>query len=270
VYKGFALLLLAGAIQAQQAQVVWAGRGWYQVSNGKSLLLARNGTLNDGDTLNGGKESGDLILKCPRDVVLVYSCTSEKCNAQACKPEKFSGLRVTQISFLLKLPSLLEREPEATAAVLAVRGTNGPGDAVVLQTPQGVHWGPALTRVLEGRYCFRLAHLPNGSGGPREFTLDWDRSVEKEGIAAVPNLAPGLYRFEKGAPAANGACGVDAGSAPAWVLVTPQARFAAIDKQWEEDSAKIDDLEQDGVSTAALTALRHAALATLADSVEGR
>jgi hypothetical protein len=74
----------------------------------------------------------------------------------------------------------------------------------------------------------------------------------------------------RSSPWASVSCGVDAGSAPAWVLVAPQAQFAAIDKQWEEDSAKIDDLEQDGVSTAALTALRHAALATLADSVEGR
>jgi hypothetical protein len=141
----------------------------------------------------------------------------------------------------------------------------------VIQTPQGVHWAPALIRVLEGQYCFRLTHLPvSAVSGTHAFAMDWDRSVEKEGIATVPNLLPGLYRFEEGTPAPNGACRLNADSAPAWVLVTPQARFAAIDKQWQEDSAKIDDLEQVGLSTSALSTLRHGVLATLADTLEGQ
>jgi hypothetical protein len=264
----FVAVLLA-PIQAQETvRVVSSGR-WHQ--KGKSTTLVRDQQLADSEPLIGSKESGDLILQCPRQGLLMFSCSAD-CEARACLREQTKDLKVQQplIAHVQQLFALLLKREPAELAVAGVRAAGGPNDAVVMQTAQGVHWGPALNRVLEGRYCFRLTHLPASGGAAREFTLDWDRSVEKEGIAAVPNLARGLYRFEEGRPAANGACRIDAGSAAAWVLVTPQARFAAIDKQWEDDSAKIDDLEQSGTSTSALMALRHGVLAGLADSVEGK
>lgn len=167
------------------------------------------------------------------------------------------------------LGRLVEREP-AELAVAAVRESGGPADAVVMQTPEGIHWAPALTRVLEGHYCFRLSHLPADAGAVRTFTLDWDRTIEKEGIAPVPNLAPGVYRLEQGRPEANASCAATASVSDVWVLVVPQARFDQVNKQWREDSTQVDDLEQSGASTSAIATLSHAILAWLAESVDGK
>jgi hypothetical protein len=43
-----------------------------------------------------------------------------------------------------------------------------------------------------------------------------------------------------------------------------------VNKQWDDNLNQIDDLEQSGASTSALSALRHTILASLADSIEGK
>jgi hypothetical protein len=83
-------------------------------------------------------------------------------------------------------------------------------------------------------------------------------------------MAPGLYELEKGTPGTNPICCVDTNATPAWVLVVSQSGFQAVNKEWEDNLAQIEDLEQSGASTSTLTTLRHAILASLADPVEGR
>ena len=262
------LFLLVGAAfgQPPTPRVVSSGRGWYQ---GKKLLL-RDATVEPNTPLTSANGTGDLILDCGTRGWIVYKCHGKKCNIRPCAEISENDVDVGRATWahITEMFNPLMRREQAELAVAGVRGSGGPSDAVVIDTPQGVHWASALTRVLEGHYCFRLSHLPAGAGAVRTFTLDWDRTVEKEGISAVPNLLPGLYTLEKGVPSANGGCTVD--SEAAWVLVVPQAAFDRVNKQWEEDSAHVDDLDQSGVSTSAVATLRHAILAWLADSVESK
>jgi hypothetical protein len=124
-----------------------------------------------------------------------------------------------------------------------------------------------LTRVLEGRSCFRLNSLPAGpSSQPLNFALEWDRTVDQQGLAQIPNVAPGLYSLKKGDPTADGSCQVDPDNATAWVLVAPSADFARLDTEWKQQVASINELERSGASLSALTTIRHAALAHLARS----
>jgi hypothetical protein len=262
------LLLLTGAgfAQTNQPRVVSSGRGWYQ---GKTLLL-RDGRLEPSTRLTSTSGTSDLILDCGNRGWFIYQCGAASCSIPPCAEAAAGGVRVSRAYFahISEMLNPLVRREQADLAVSGVRGPGGPADAVVMLTPQGVHWAPALIRVLEGSYCFRLTHLPPGPAS--NFTLNWDRTVEKEGIAALANLQPGLYALAKGMPGANGACSADPNGTTAWVLVVPQASFAGVNQQWEQASSQVDDLEQAGASTSAVGALRHAILAWLADSVEGK
>jgi hypothetical protein len=263
----------AGSLFSQDVQprVVSSGKGWFRADD--SRLLLRDDRLAVRDRLTGGKDGGELILDCGQRGWFTYRCESGTCtNVHVCAETNDGGAKVERAPLLAHLTemrvSLVRREP-AELAVAGVRGEGGPSDAVVMLTPQGVHWAPVLGRVLEGRYCFRLAHLPAASAGPfRTFTLDWDKTVEKEGIAPVANLIPGLYGLEKGVPGTNANCRLDANVLPVWVLVVPSAAFDAVNKQWDDDSNQVDELEQSGAATSVLMTLRHAVLAWLADSVE--
>jgi len=267
--------LWTGYIEAQipGPRVVSSGRGWYLERS--SRLLLRGNTIDYRERMKSGQDSGDLILDCNRRGWLMYHCASHSCNnVHACAERNEGGARVTRLPLLENLMNMFGplrmREP-VEPAVAAVRDPSGPTDAVVLQTPEGVHWAPALSHVLDGRYCFRLAHLPILEASPRIFTFDWDRSIDKEGIADIPNLGAGLYEFQVGRPGVgragvDGACRIEPDSAPAWLLITPQSRFDRIKKEWDVDASKINDLERSGVS--AINTLRHAALAWLAESIE--
>jgi hypothetical protein len=261
------MFLLAITASAQTSpRVVSSGRGWYQ---GKTLLV-RNASADPRTSLSSAKGTGDLILDCGNRGWFIYQCRQDSCNIPPCAESNQGGVEVSRayLAHITEMFSPLVQREQAELAVSGVRGSGGPSDAVVMQTPQGVHWGPTLTRVLEGSYCFRLTHVPTGPA--RSFNLNWDRAVEKEGIAVVPDLQPGLYAIAEGKAASGGACTPDSSLAPAWVLVVPQASFPQIDKQWQEDSAQVDDIEQAGASTSAVTTLRHAILAWLAQSVESK
>ncbi len=246
--------------QESSVTVILGGRGWSCLRNGKRHLVVRGDRLRPNEELQGGKETGDLLLDCGNKGWLTQSCASESCAKHACNEDES-----VKVSRLLHLASafFLRSEPEEPAT-LGVRGGGNPSDAVVLQDSRGLHWGPALTRVLEGRYCFRLKPLPvKSSGAPQQFTIDWDRSVESEGLAPLPNLAPGLYSLGKGTPGASGACTVDSDGTAAWVVVAGEPAFEKLNQQWKAEQTELDRMQRSGASLPVVVALRHAALAAL-------
>jgi hypothetical protein len=161
----------------------------------------------------------------------------------------------------------MTREPKQLVMAAARSGGN-PNDAVVALDERGVHWGPALMRVLEGRYCLQLSQLPAGtSGGDATALLDWDRAVDAEGVASTPGVSPGLHALQKGSPGSNGSCEFDADGTTAWVLVVPAPEFQRLDAAWKQQAVSIADLERGGISLATATTVRHAVLADLAATV---
>jgi hypothetical protein len=246
--------------QHSSVTVILGGRGWSCMRNGKRHLVVRGDRLRANEELQGGNETGDLLLDCGTKGWFTQSCASESCAKHACNEDES-----VQVSKLLHLASafFLRSEPEEPAT-LGVRGGGNPSDAVVLQDSMGMHWGPALTRVLEGRYCFRLIPLPvKTSGPPHQFTLDWNRSIDGEGLAPVPNLPPGLYSLEKGTPGASGACAVDSDGAASWIVVAAEPAFEKLNRQWEAEQAELDRMHRSGASLPVIAAVRHAALAAL-------
>lgn len=260
--------LASVSFAAEGIRVVRADEGW--------SLGARQ--LKPGDPLAAtaelkGTPATPLILDCGKSGWLSYSCSREQCRVPVCSTQ-VEGVAVQRVdvhaagaetssSLGDMLAALLKRDRRAPQT-LGVRSGGNPNDAIVLASGNAVHWGPALTRVLEGRYCFRLASLPAG-GAARTFTLEWDRATDREGIAPMPNLPPGVYSLEKG----KSDCRFDdPDSAAAWVLVAPDADFGRVDAQWKAYAASIRQLEQSGTSPAVLSTVRHAVLSALGDSIE--
>lgn len=257
---GFLLLAPLFAQQPPSVTVILGGRGWSCMRNGKPHLVVRGDRLRPDEEIHGGKETGDLLLDCGDKGWRTQSCVTESCAKRACNEQDSE-----QVSKLLHLASalFLRSEPEEPAT-LGVRGGGNPSDAVVLQDSKGVHWGPALTRVLEGRYCFRVEALPLQSPGqPHQFALDWDRSVEGEGLAQVPDLAPGLDLLEKGTPETSGACTINPDGAAAWIVIAAAPAFDKLNAQWKAEQAQLDRMQRSGASLPVVIALRHAALAAL-------
>jgi hypothetical protein len=255
-------LALGQTPPAQSGQVILGGTGW--TANGK--LLAR-GTAVRGE-VSGTPEAGDLVISCG-DAWLLYRCANGACKATACSRNVTGNARVKDLGVLDKMAEfLLTREPKEPQT-LGVRGGGNPNDAVLLTDAKGVHWGPALNRVLEGKYCFLLAPLPAGPGGA--FTLDWDRAIDAEGTgaslkgASLKGVAPGVYRLQKGSGTAA-SCKPDAEGSVAWVAIADAARYPKLNTAWKQQVAKFAELEDAGVSVAVVTTLRHAALAQLADA----
>jgi hypothetical protein len=147
------------------------------------------------------------------------------------------------------------------------RAGGSPSDAVLLQDAKGVHWGPALIRVLEGRYCFRVTSLPAGNSAPtvRTFTIEWDRDVDAEGAVTVVGLTPGSYWLEKGKPSST-SCIVDQDATPAWVLITAATNFARANTDWKQGQSFLNSLEGD-LGLSASTTLRRALLSSIEDSL---
>jgi hypothetical protein len=215
------------------------------------------------------REPGELELSCTikgEEIILVYSCRSQTCRASVCDTIG-EGMEVRRAGLLRGLRDWLSaratREP-SLPVIAAARAGGGPSDAVLLQDARGIHWGPALNRVLEGRSCFRLSPLPEKPNATITFAIDWDRAVDPAGVVRVPDVAAGLYALEKGTAATTGNCGRDPDAAAAWVLIVSAADFARLNGEWGEQRKSIAALEQEGLSPAATMNIRHAALAYLA------
>ena len=177
-------------------------RRWAGLRTGRILHRGYKG-LKQGDPLTA-RNAGDLVLNCPGGIALTYSCRAETCRVNACTDSAPPGVTIHRAGLLRGfadgLTALFMREPKEPV-IAAARAGGNPSDAVVLQREGGVHLGPALTRVLEGRYCFRLSSLPLGGSPPTSVTLDWDRVVDADGVAKAPSLRPGLTRSKRVRPA---------------------------------------------------------------------
>jgi hypothetical protein len=267
----FILLFLAQGASAP-IRVDLATKGWYLGTR----PIARGDALSAIAELTA-KEPGDLMLECGSAGVVLYTCAHASCTVPACSTH-VEGVAVRRLdtggsprdvtSFPMlsgMFASLHRRQPKAPDT-LGVRGGGGVNDAVVFESAGTLHLGPALRRVLEGRHCFRLMRLP-AAGPAQTFTLDWDRAVESEGLAQIPNLVPGAYSLEMSR--ANALCEFgDPDSPPAWLVVTSHADFARIGGQWQSYAAWLRELEQSGASPAVVIAMRRAILSSLGDAVE--
>ena len=249
-----------------KVRVIRAGKGW--------KVDAYVSPLSDVE----GTGRSDLVLDCGKSGWLSYSCSKTPCRIPVCSTQVgeatvkrvdpgASGGPASEASLSEMLRSLVRREPRIVET-LGVRSGGYPNDAVVPQTGDTVNWSAALRRVLEGSYCFRLTPLPASSGGARTFALEWDQSADSAGAAQLPGLKPGTYTLEKGTPGANGSCVVnDPDAVPAWVAVVPQSNTTSWN-QWKQYSEWLVGLENAGVSSATITTMRHAAIASIADSLE--
>lgn len=262
--------LLFTSLFAQSAVVVSGGEGW--TVDGEKLR--RQQLLTHGREMKSAASS-ELLLDCTKNLaeplLLVYRCaqasvvrvcdTSQSCSVRKMVPEGFikrwSGM----------FAALFIRE-SAAPVTLGVRAAGNVTDSVVRQEGDRVAWAPALARVLEGKHCFQLSALPS-DGKVSNFMLDWDPedAAKKDGVAPLPGLKSGTYTLRRGAPGASGSCQIeDPDAAPAWVLVTPAASFERIRGEWESNTPALEKLAQDASPAVAAT-LRHALLASLADSI---
>lgn len=256
--------------------VVTPGKNWSAEGKGlsRSQKLAPGAPLDQKGT---AAESSDLILDCGSAGWLAYTCGKLPCAVHACQA-KGDGLHITRVDLATKgesdsggeswFSSLFRREP-TTLAVLGVREGGHITDAVVPLTGAEVHLGPALKRVLEGTYCFRMTALPiSVSSEHKQASLVWDRSVDAEGKVLVAGLGPGLYQIEKSASDGASGCTFESDAIPAWILIAKESDFPALDKRWKEITTRARDLENNGASPTILMTVRHAALAHLADSAQ--
>jgi hypothetical protein len=288
--------------QDTQALVLSAKSGaiWNVASSPQSkqpIRLARGDTVAVGVELRG-TGAGELLLHCGSLGLVSYACTASSCRVSTCS---MSGDGITAHRWTLPLADaaqagpitsaasgghaptggksgaprgfwdwLLTREPEEHI-IAAARAGGNPTDAVILQDERGLHLGPALTRILEGRVCVRLSSVPDsGSRAPRVLSLDWDRSVDADGIARSERLTPGLYTLEKGNPDPGTGCPADPDAAPVWVLVAPRADFDRLSAAWKQQAPTLADIEHAGVGAPVVRTVRHGVLAWLAESLEHR
>jgi hypothetical protein len=258
----------AASQQQIMHRVVSADSGWQ--ANGKRLL--RGMQIRETDLMSADT-AGDLILECsPQNELRLYSCAKGACNrVSVCSTSGQANPGVVERpigKLMWSLTSLLTREPRQPV-LAAARAGGDPNDAVLRLDPPRLHLGPALTRVLEGRYCFLLGGLPSSSTSPATVTLDWDRAVDSEGVSQATGVAPGLYSLQKGTPM-GGSCQADTDGTTAWVLIAGSDGFASLDTIWMEQSAIAADLERSGASRSAVATVRHAALAALAERITRR
>jgi hypothetical protein len=232
-----------------------------------------------GADLTGTASAANLVLDCRQFGTRAYSCKGAACKVGVCA-EKADGVNVLSLdpppSILAGVipgwtPGVVQhvadffltRESRAPA-ILAARAGGSPNDALLLQDNKGVHWGPALKRVLEGSYCLRVSHL-SATPDTKTLMIEWDRAVDPEGAVAVAGLAAGGYALEK---ATSGTCSPDPEASPSWVVVVPQARFAQLESQWEQTANWVGQLADQGASQPTLTTARHMVLAAIAEVVE--
>jgi hypothetical protein len=261
--------------EADRPVLVMAAKGWFlgarEIAQGDHLSAIAELTSNS---------PNDLILACGPAGWLSYTCEEHACRVPVCAT-KVEGIAIRRVdpgatsgaprapSAPGMLQSFLRHQPKPPET-LGVRAGGNPNDAVVLQTADTVHWAPALVRVLEGSYCFRLSPLPaNSPTAPKIFNLNWDRSVESEGIAPVPNLRPGVYLLVKGVPGPGPSCLFDdPDAASVWVVAAPDPAFTRLNTEWKAYGPWLRQLEQSGASPAVVSTVRRAILSSLADSIE--
>jgi len=256
----FALSLFA---QPQPPLLVSSGKGWLIGGH----LTARGKALAEGAVASGTADDGELIVECPKGW-MQYTC-GDNCQFPPCFDKSDTKPRVGKITVKELgmgsrfLNALVAREPK-DVVTLGVRAGGNPSDALLLEDARGVHWGPALNRVLEGHYCFRLTPLPSGT--VRTFSLDWDRSSDPDGVGVAPNLTAGVYSLQKGTPGSSSSCAVDPDSVPAWVTILPQDQYAKASAVWKTESARITQIERSDEGSDAAAILRHDVLASVVDS----
>jgi hypothetical protein len=217
---------------------------------------------------------GDLLLSCRNKGLLSYTCLRYPCNVPVCstnvedakvkRMDKQMGSEAQAApDFGEKLMGWLTRgsPPPITAGV---REGGNPSDAVILADGDKLHLAPALTRVLEGDYCFSLSALgANGKPAPVRFRMNWNREEEPEGLVARKGIPAGAYTLEKEVGDASGSCTADPDAVAAWILIAPPNDFNRLTKQWKENRPWLDDLSKSGVSPAVIATTRHAILAGL-------
>jgi hypothetical protein len=250
-------------------RVLMATKGWQAGQPGE---LAAGGSVPERAAISI-TGPGELILDCREKGWLSYSC-SAPCHVPACGEESagFTRKRVDKgstppQSTVDKFLALLTRESHPPA-MLGVRGSeNNPNDGVVLAQNGELHLAPALTRVLEGEYCFGLKALDaNSASAPSELHLKWDKSDEPEGLVKAPNTTPGVYALEKRKLDSSGACSADREAVPAWILVAPEGNYQNLQTQWKSNRAWFEELSES--NPAVVTTMRHAAIAELAESLK--
>ena len=260
---------------AQEVRVLQAGAGW---SSPKGPISKAVKSVPADADLTGTASAANLILDCQRFGWRLYSCKGAACKIGVCA-DSAPGVNVLPMnpppSMLAQLVPgadglkrladyFLTREIHAPA-ILAARAGGSPNDALLLEDAKGVHWGPALKRVLEGAYCFRLSRLGAAASESKTFMIDWDRAVDPEGIVPVAGLSPGGYVLEK---ALSRSCASDPEATPAWVVVAPQNRFSQLAPTWEQAAQWAGELEGQGAGLPAVATARHTVLAAMAEVVE--
>lgn len=258
----------------QSVGVLMASKGWQAgkqpVTQGQELPATAILTT---------AESGELVLNCPRNGLLSYSCNKYPCHVPVCATQ-LPDVTVHRIdkgaesgslpepSWMHSFLALLTREPRPPVT-LGVRGGGNPNDAVILERGGEVHLAPALTRVLEGEYCFGLTAL-SAAGPPSEsvFRLAWNKSDEPEGIVKLANVQPGVYVLEKKTLESAGTCSTDSKAVPAWILIAPESDFQDLATRWKSNRAWFDQLSSSGTNPAVVTTMHHAAIADLSNSLK--
>ncbi len=265
----FLVPLFSGLLWAQSTEgvtVIAAGQGW--LSNRR--LLARGTHLIPTATVTGNADAGEVIVQCPELRMISHTCqkkpSSEPCSVPVCDTKGNGDVVSRSYGYPQQLAlALLRRQPKE-GATLGVRAGGNPSDAVLLEDARGIHWGPALNRVIEGSYCLRLNPLPAPArADPQIFILNWDRESDPEGVGQGRLPTPGLYALDKGKPGAGGACNVDPDDTAAWVLIAAEAQFAPQNAQWKGKATEFAQLERGGAPLSVMATLRHSVLAALAD-----
>ena len=264
------LVAAVGAALSVPAWLAAQAGGEYSVINAdKAWNLSAGQKLRAGETLSSKEANQDAIVDCKSAGWFAYTCLTPACSVKVCS-KAIQGGESRRVDPSGQTPArslsdALFARSQTLFVNAAVRGGREPNDAVLFEDAQGVHWGPALKRVLEGEYCFRLTRLPPAGARPQVFSLKWDRRKDPEGVMAVPGATPGTYTLEKGAPDGSG-CRVDADAAPAWILIARAPDFSRIEAQWKQDSAWTDRLDESGASQLVVVTVRRALLASLADA----
>jgi hypothetical protein len=280
--RAFVLYFLALGLVAQSGQkdashtvgVLFASNGWKMGSTGVKAgqYLAPTATLTAID-------SAELMLDCQKRGWLSYTCRRYPCSVPVCSLEladaevkrvdKAAGSDApVEAGLGEKLMSWLTRPAPPPPITAGVRAGGNPNDAVVLWEGDKVHFAPALTRVLEGDYCFDL--IPLGDTEKRAeltFRMNWNREDEPEGLVTLKGVTPGAYAMEKEIADPAGSCKADPEAVAAWVVIAPRDKFDALTDQWKGNRAWLDRLSKSGVSAGVIATARHAILAQLSGSI---
>jgi hypothetical protein len=281
--RAFVIYFLALGLFAQPEQtdakrpigVLFASKDWMM----GSTAVKAGRYLPPTATLTTKGPAAELLLGCQKRGWLSYTCHRYPCSVPVCSLElvdaevkrvdKAAGSDAPiEAGLGDKLMSWLSRPSPPPPITAGVRAGGNPNDAVVLAEAGNIHLAPALTRVLEGDYCFGLMPLGDPERhAPLTFRMKWDREEEPEGLVTLKGLTPGAYALEKEIADPAGACKPDADAVAAWIVVAPRDRFNGLTDQWKGNRAWLDGLSKSGVSAGAIATARHAIIAQLSDSI---